>query len=188
MYINFTYLHKKDISPLEYLLLLAIQQKDSEAILRMGYGSEAALFGLSKLFEQELVKEIKGAKKQPPEEKVRITSKGKELITRVSVFEYTEDVENLCENLCELFESYGKEAGNKRAVIENLTWFLSRANFTSEQIEESVEEWLANDWNMWLENILWDKKKASVYTTIASRDLRQSPLYEFMRRKYNLAL
>lgn len=178
MYINFNILEKENLTFPDLKIFLLINQKELSA-------DKANMIEplLKKYIHDGYLKEIKTGKTFL--DRLRVTKRTKELLVKLSIMDENDEVIQLATELIDLFESYSKEYGNKMNITSSLCWFISKTAFTPEQIKESVEEWLSNDWKMWLENIIWDKKKANVFTTIASRQLSQSPLYEFMRRKYS---
>lgn len=172
-FINYDRLYAKGLTDKDYHTLVKISQKNSEFLKEEDFDKLESL-GLIQ-FNKSPKDKLKS---------VRLAKGGKELLQELSM-ENSDSQLELCDELFDIFDSYGKETGNKRRVLTNISWFMSKSDFTKEQIIESIEEWLSRGYNMWLENIFWNKAKASVFTTLRSRDLGESPLYEFMRRKYD---
>lgn len=168
--INYHLLYKEGLTDADYHTLTKIAQRE-ETLLSEDMFPE--------LEEKGLIKFNKSPKNLV--KAVRLSKEGKEFLRKIELPTTTEYIE-LCDALCDLYDAYGKPTGNKGSVLENLTWFIDKTKFTPEQVQHGIEEWLSNDYNTWLVNLLWDIKRANVYTTINSRTLGQSPLYEFMRR------
>lgn len=174
IYINYNRLHKKKLNTNDFHVLQLLVQKENNLIPRK--------YDFGKLEDLGFIKQVKAGKSEL--EKLRVDKKGKAFMETLFLREVTDGTLELCDEIVEMFESYDVETGNKNKVLENLNWFLSKTEYSFEEIKESFEEWLGLDYKMWLENVLWDKKKASVFTTIKSRTIAQSPMYEFMRRKF----
>ena len=183
MYINYKKLYDLNLKDEDYHIMQKIFQNDFESLNKHIYNEDEFEQRLESLIDKDILTRVKSVKDKT--KSLRLSKKGKDLFYTLHLSEEKEGSVDLCDELCEIFESYGIETGNKRSVLENLNWFLGKSDFTFEEIKESVEEWLGNGYKMWLTNVLWDSKKASVFTTMKSRTLSQSPLYEFMRRKFN---
>jgi len=179
MFINYKIMLKNGITGNDYHVMQKVFQGDNQEIDLDDFNTTS----IDKLKVDNIFTNVKSVKDEI--KSLRLTKYGKELFHTIHLPEEKEGSIDLCDELCEIFESYGIETGNKRSVLENLNWLLSKSDFTFDEIKESVEEWLGNGYKMWLTNVLWDSKKASVFTTMKSRTLSQSPLYEFMRRKFN---
>lgn len=188
MYINFNLLKKHELLTKHLLMLIAINQQDWEMLNAITFLEAYNGEFVEDLERKNLVKSIKGKKNQSDVEKLRITSEGKKLLTEIQIPDYNDEIKSLLQELVEIYETNGQEIGNKRRVLLNLRWFLGKTTFDHNEIVESVTEWLANGYKTWLENLIWHRGKANVFTTLASRDLGESPLYEFMRRKYGLSI
>jgi hypothetical protein len=178
MYINFEILSDNGVAFSDLEILLKIHQKQTDLLSDIG---QSRLIALE---HKEFITTIKTGKSYL--KRLRLTSKGKEFLHTVSMRDKKESMD-LCTELCELYEGYGQEIGNKNRCLTNLTWFLSVTNYTPEDIVQDVNDWLSRGYRTWLENLLWDKKKANVFTTLKSRDISQSPLYEFMRKNRGLS-
>lgn len=172
--INYKLLYLQGFTDDDYHTLIKISQQETELL------SED-------MFPHLLEKEVIQFNKSPkdPVKAVRLSKKGKELLRQLDLIGTPEEVQ-LCDDLCDLFDSYGIPTGNKVRVLDNLNWFISKTKFDTSEVTQGIESWLSNGYKVWLENLFWDRKRANVYTTMNSRTLGQSPLYEYMRREQGL--
>lgn len=173
IHINYETLYKSGLTDESFHTLMKIHGKYYDLITE----EEVNI-----LDTQDLVKFNKTPKNRL--KAVRLNDKAKDLITKIEMVSDTRAIE-LTETIYETFESYGIETGNKHEALVNVGWFIQKSGFEDDEIIESVEEWLSNGYKVWMVNLFWDKKRGNIFTTVASRNLKESPLYEFMRRKYN---
>lgn len=173
--INYKLLQENNISDADYHTLIKISQQEVELLKE-------------EMFPELLAKDLIRFNKSPKDavKAVRLSKKGKEFLRKVELATSDPKLIDFCDQLCDLYDSYGIPTGNKVRVLDNLEWFVTKTNFDTSEVEQGIDSWLSNGYKVWLENLFWDRKRANVYTTMASRTLGQSPLYEFMRREQGL--
>jgi|TARA_B110000908_G_C10229997_1_gene440055 hypothetical protein len=184
MYINLKIFRDSNVSLESLFFLIGINQKDKK--IQEDYCNLNELDDPTTELEvnNEFVYYIKTGKTDA--EKVRITKSGKEFLAKLNLYEDSKGALALTDEVVEAFEAYDKEYGNKTALKKNIGWYLSNATFDKDEVMEALHNYLAEygstKYCKWAEYLFWDKKRASVFTTMSSRTLDQSPLYEYMRR------
>lgn len=176
MYINFKLIYEKNLTLVELMILIAINQR--EAILMKDIPFEY-------FEEQDWIIFIKG--NGTKEERVRLSKNGKALLDALTTKGASEEVLTLTQNLVELYEYNGKEAGNTLEIRDRLIWFINATGVSDKVIQTCVEDYLttSGDFTMRLDNLIW-KPQSSAFSI--NYNLSDSRLFNIIMKKYNLPI
>lgn len=173
-HINLTYLISKKITVKRWLILQLVYQKESEQ-LRTLLQDQSSHFNWFE--ENGFIKFVKTPKDKF--KSVRIGKKGKELLSKSSIMNNSEEIEELCSTLIEEYESMNKPTGTRLNVLDNLIWFISKTDFPLSDIEDSITTYLHNsgEFTKRLDNLIWTpaSKAFSVH-----KNLKDSMLYDIL--------
>ena len=165
MYVNFKQLYKSNISESEFLLLFKIAQRNIELITEEDKPSIDKFIdmGLTELTKQGITLR----------DKIRISKKGKQFLRNIGTANYTDDVQNLEQELVNLYEDNQKEIGLRAEVKSRLTWFVHETGFRPSVIKKYVERYLEEADPKYiknLSNLIWTPQSRAFSTTFALKD------------------
>lgn len=176
MYINYQLLYEKGLSDEDLSILQKIFQKE-EVLL------EPFLDHFERFEDLGLIQYLK--KKEGTVKGVRISKKGKALLSQLETMGYSDKIGELVDKLVENYVTRNKHVGTKLEVQDRLIWFIGQTGFSTKVILDSVEEYLTlnSEYTKSLENLLWtpSSKAFSVH-----KNLKDSKLFDFICQKYNL--
>lgn len=183
MYVNFSEFDKAGLSGDEFLLLLAVKQKE------FNYICEAKTPVLEYLLKNNLIKQIKGGGKS---ERWRIDKKGNKLLNALEKPEIEEQDEKIFEWLEGVYKSRDKMIGNKKRTKEHIRAFRESTGIEKNNLAYLCKRFLEDENNMKYNNKLEFAfyKPLNPYST--SFKLEDSRLYiyyleheDFFKTKFN---
>lgn len=168
-YINYRKLYSNGLNNTDYHLMQCLFQKEPECVLG-AYPPSSFV----KLADMGFI-----------DYKNKLTKRGRKYLIDVSEAGYDDSIGELTNELVELYESVRKPTGTSLNVQDNLVWFISVTGFSNKAVAGSVSDYLAESgqYTKRLDNLIWTpaSKAFSVH-----KNLKDSPLFELMCRKYNL--
>ena len=178
MYVNFDLLEKKEIEwkSNDLLVLQCIRQKEYERL-------EGCRNSLLRLFKKELVVKIAShPKNKPPYLGARLTMKAKAFLRDLQVASVTEESLGLAKSLIELYEQNNLTVGNRKEIVELVSWFLAETQeYTPDMVYDVVADYVNSTERKFIRSLytlIWKGK--SVFSTNWS--LSDSKLYELMKK------
>lgn len=173
-YINLDFLHKKGLTIKRWLVLQLIHQKDSEAIRGLLQDEPKHLDWFE---ENKYIKFVKTPKDKF--KSVRTDKKAKDLLQKCAIVNNSQEAEDLCDAIIEEYTVMGKPTGNRLNVLDCIIWFLTVTPYTTDEILESVVNYLHenSEYTKKLDNLFWTppSKAFSVH-----KNLKDSTLYDLM--------
>lgn len=177
-YINYHFIYEKGLTDTDFHTLQKVAQGE---FLLLKHCDKS----IKKLIDMELVQYV--GDKTPKPENIRINRNGKSVLSQVETPNHREDVIVLCNNLISLYQAYGKETGKHLDVRKRLIWFVANTGFALEIIYKAVETYLESvrdsERTFYLANFIWSPQSKAFSVR---QNLRDSPLYDNICRKYNL--
>lgn len=172
MYINFKELKNNGLTPEELVSLCAIRQGIQLDFCFL----ETTLLMLKK---KDLIKTIKGTKKQSDLEKTRLSEKGKKLLEKLEEIEVSEDTEVIFNWLADYYKKLGKEVGNSNKTKKWIESFSQKSGINRNNLVKLCKAFVEDDSNMnyshKLEYLFF--KPMTIYQTKFS--IEDSRLYQF---------
>lgn len=175
-YINYKLLYEKDLSDEDFHILQKIFQKETTLL-------EAYTDTFKRFEELGFIQYLKG--QENTAKGIRISKKGKALLSQLETMDYNDKIGDLVDKLIENYNTRNKHVGTKLEVKDRLIWFIAQTGFSTTVILRSVEEYLTlnSEYTKSLENLIWSppSKAFSVH-----KNLKDSKLFDFISQKYNL--
>lgn len=176
-YINFKQLLSKDISPTEYVLLHALAQRDSEfLIVNLTDDCFKRLEALS------LLTNVKTKKKEEhPYISLRLSEKGKQLLSDLEESEILEEDSLVYDWLSNFYKNAGKEIGNRKKTLSHIKDFRIKSQICKNNLIKLCVDFLKDneEKSNKLQFIFYYPK-----TVFATRfDLEESWLYSHYLKK-----
>lgn len=179
MYVNFNLLLSKEVTPMDVMLLVACQQNQNgesfEALSKFFNFTDAIDHNLEKGY----IEFIKGKKGDDQLKKLRISKKGKDLLSDLETPEVTQDDLVIYDWLESIYKESNKVVGNRKKTKLYIACFR-----TQSQIEKNCLAYLCQtfigdsdnmEYNQKLEYMFF--KPDNIYST--RFDLEQSRLYKY---------
>lgn len=109
---------------------------------------------LDLFYEKELVKEIKGTKKQNQFQKMRLTSKGKKLLEDFQTWNTIENDLIVFDWLKNLYKKRGKEIGSEQKCKELIAWFRVESGIAENSLLHLCRTFVSDDDRMEYSKVL----------------------------------
>tara|TARA_S200002703_G_scaffold118613_1_gene104278 strand:+ start:812 stop:1354 length:543 start_codon:yes stop_codon:yes gene_type:complete len=160
MYINFEYLNKQEFDYTDFLILIAINQKDLSSFVHNC--DESIDETLEHLGEKGYIERFKS------KEGYKLTQKGRKILREVEIADISEDVNELFVRLKDRYIANNREnkLGSQKKALKYLANFVAETNFSYDNIVDAVEEYLVDTPDKFtskLENLIF--KPANIYST-----------------------
>jgi len=184
MYVNFELLKSRGYSPVDVIYLQLINQNKSES-LGATIGDEILPEILEEYIDKELVTFVVPKNKSDTlANRVRLSSKGLDLLEEVQVPSINEDDLKLCTWLEGVYKSENKDIGNRKKTRMYIAFFRANSGIERNCLAFLCKTFMNDEsqfeWSKVLEYLFF--KPSSVYNV--KFDLDQSQLYKYyLKRK-----
>lgn len=154
MYLNHKKILELGLAPWQILLLDVARQNKKDNNLEdiiASYIVEDSMY--EDMIESNLLKYIKGNKKDSDFSKLRIGKRGKEILEKIQEADVTDDIIKIRDWMVLEYQKRDKKAGNKKRLSEGLAQFSAETSITKNHLATLILEFLSDDDNMEYNNI-----------------------------------
>jgi DNA-binding MarR family transcriptional regulator len=174
MYINFEYLNKQELDYTDFIILVAVNQKDLSSFIH--HCDESFDEGLKCLGEKGYIERLKS------KEGYKLTKQGRKILREVEVANISDEVNSLLVRLQDAYIASNRKGklGNQKNALKFLANFVAETDFDSDLIVAAVEQYLDDTPEMYtsmLEKLIF--KPANHYSS--KFKLSESKLYTIVK-------
>lgn len=171
--INFDFVLASDLTPSEYVLLIAEVQKEADFVKKKMFCKAGYEKVRKKLIEKGFL-----------DENFNLTSEGRAFIHELGNAGVTEEAISIVRQIAELYKENGLAVGNLAKAKRACSWYMKETGFSKGAIVSAARNFILTKgkYTVRLDNLFW--KQPGAYSTVMT--LSESPLFESMCELYEL--
>lgn len=171
--INFDLMLASDLTPSEYVLLIAEVQKETELVKNKILGEDGYKKTAYRLFEKGLL-----------DAEYKLSKEARAFIHEFGNAGVTEEAISIVKQIAELYKENGLAVGNLAKAKRACSWYMKETGFSKGAIVSAARNFILTKgkYTVRLDNLFW--KQPGAYSTVMT--LSESPLFESMCELYEL--
>jgi len=139
MYLNLELYKKHNLQPQDLYFLIGIKQVDKDVLETLNESD------FSRYNELGLLTSIKGSLKENPAYRIRLSKKGKELLTNLEIAEVNEDSLKIYDWIADIYKQSGKELGNQKRTKQFIAQFSKESGIEKNSLAFLIQSFVNDE-------------------------------------------